>query len=399
MSTDQPSLKFYQTMKKLKLNDQPVWTISDAEKHPMDPTQGLKYHFDPERYNPEAYYRGDKSYWGNMAENPNECLVTLDQLFDEPNTPLQAFALHANIDKQHVILLDLEAEYDKSIKPYLKKLPFIYGEKSRHGGLHFLVPVSDDLLNDPKYQDLFQSSNKKIGTTTDKHTGLELFFHNHYLTFTENQVPIKNNNTEQDLREFLDWMLNKISTAQVDHKNYVNYNGKQDRESFLAQIPYDALNIAQHSLSNVQMRRIKKISEKYNDPNYTGTKNHPLEDTSQSHRDYLIIFEIARELLTAMSKEYAGAAKPMTKNDQQFMEDINAGYQLDTLIWTIAEFAVGDEYGFLKERPKLYRYIASQKQTYLQYIINTAINYLLAGKQGPKYKAAMKQHPKLLQDA
>lgn len=67
------SIEFYKTMKKLKLADRKAWTISDAKKRPIDPTQALKCHFREEDYDPQAYYKlNDKTKWGNLAKNPNE---------------------------------------------------------------------------------------------------------------------------------------------------------------------------------------------------------------------------------------------------------------------------------------------------------------------------------------
>lgn len=387
------SIEFYKTMKKLKLADRKAWTISDAKKRPIDPTQALKCHFREEDYDPQAYYKlNDKTKWGNLAKNPNEVLVTLTDLFKEPNTPLHAFALEANVEKQKLILIDLEKEYDPKIKPYLKLLPYIYGERSRHGGLHFIVPVSDEILRIPKYRQLFQNPNKKVGTTKDDHSGLEIFFHNHYLTFTENQVPIKNQNTQEDLKKFLDWLISKVSITNTNKENYIT-NDPKHKNDIIAQIPYDAMNVGDHALSYSQLDYLDQYCKKINDPNFTGDGKQRLEDTSRSHRDYLIVFAIANAVLTSMSHQYRGVMHPLTKKDFAFMIDQNAGYQPDILVWTVIYLAI-DKYHYLPQRPKLNRIISSQNQTYLQYIANRAVNYLLEHNH-EEYDEVMKNHPSL----
>lgn len=388
------SIAFYKTMKKLNLADRKAWTISDSEKRPIDPTQGLKCHFREEDYDPQAYYKlNDHTKWGNLAKNPEEVLVTLTDLFKEPNTPLHAFALEADIERQKLLLIDLEKEYNPDIKPYLKLLPYIYGERSRHGGLHFIVPVSDEILRIPKYRKLFQDPNKKVGTTKNKHSGLEIFFHNHYLTFTENQVPIKNNNTQEDLKKFLDWLIKKVSIANNNKENYISTDPNHPHSNKL-QIPYDALNMAEHALSYGQIDFLDEYCKKINDPNYIGDEDHPMEDTSRSHRDYLIVFALARAVLTSMSHEYRGVRKPLMKDNFNFMTDKNAGYQPDIIVWMVIQLAIGEPYHYLPDRPKLRRIISSQHQTYLQYIANRAVNYLLEHNHD-EYAEVMKAHPSL----
>lgn len=391
------SLAFYKTMKKLDIADRKAWTISDSEKRPIDPTQALKYHFNEKDYDPEAYYHGDTTKWGNLAKNPEEVLVTLTDLFKEPNTPLHAFALQANVEKQKLILIDLEATYDPKIKPYLKLLPYIYGEKSRHGGLHFIVPVSNEILKTPKYRELFQAPNKKLGTTKDDHSGLELFFHNHYLTFTENQVPVTNHNTQEDLKKFLNWVIKEVTTKTVKKENYVDVKSTKDVHTPW-NVPYDAMNMAEHALSYGQIDYLDEYCDKINDPNYIGDEKHPMQDTSRSHRDYLVVFALASAVLTSMSNEYRGVKNSVTQDTFRFMSDPNAGYQPDMIVWMVIQLAVGEPYHYLPERPKLHRIISSQNQTYLQYIANRAVNYLLE-HNADQYKDVMKAHPsKLRQD-
>ena len=76
------------------------------------------------------------------------------------------------------------------------------------------------------------------------------------------------------------------------------------------------------------------------------------------------------------------------------MTDKNAGYQPDIIVWMVIQLAIGEPYHYLPDRPKLRRIISSQNQTYLQYIANRAVNYLLEHNHD-EYAEVMKAHPSL----
>ena len=152
--------------------------------------------------------------------------------------------------------------------------------------------------------------------------------------------------------------------------------------------------MAEHALSYGQIDFLDEYCKKINDPNYIGDEGHPMEDTSRSHRDYLIVFALARAVLTSMSHEYRGVRKPLMKDSFTFMTDKNAGYQPDIIVWMVIQLAIGEPYHYLPDRPKLRRIISSQNQTYLQYIANRAVNYLLEHNHD-EYAEVMKAHPSL----
>ena len=353
---------FYQTMKQFNLADKPVWTISTVDKLPIDAKRALSLKFDHKKCIPQfANQKKDyaKNYWGNLASDPKTSLVTLTDLVNEPNAPHANYALHADINTQHVVLIDVEKEYDKSYTQYLKNLPIIYGEKSKHGGMHFLVPISDKIINNPKYKDLLEDSNKKIAQLNDqKHTGIELFFHNHYLTFTENQLPIQNHNTEQGLLNLLDKLLD-IVTISTNIKKDVIISNDDYREPSTA-----VIDIAKHAVTPHQDDLIRRYIFKNED------------DPDLSHRDYLSVLYIARTVLKNAS--YGYSLNPFSKIDES-----RCGVNIEkdpydpTMQAKVIIYLARSKYMKHQYRDKWdHQFYKAEQQTYFGRIVNRAIDYI-----------------------
>lgn len=363
---------FYQTMQELHLADKPYWTISTDDKRPIDAQRALSLHFDPKRCNPRlANSKGPvaKHYWGNMAHEPmNESLITLDDIYHEPTAPNRSCALRADIDTEHIILIDIEKEYDKSfIQPYLRQLPIIYGERSRHGGIHLIVPISDDTLQIDKYTDLLNDSNKKIcelknddtkdGKLYQKHTGIEIFFHDHFLTFTQNQVPVANNNTQEGLRRFLDKLLEIVeTTSQLAQTNLFTDDQYEEHNS-------KVLNIARHAITPYQDNKIKKhiyLTE---------------DDSDLSHRDYNNIFMITRCVLDTAKHFYR--EQPFTQADAIYDGvDINHDPYDPKIQALVIVYLARTKYMKHQHRDKWDRYYSNHNQNYMEYIVNRAVDYI-----------------------
>lgn len=353
---------FYDTMKSAQLNHFKAWTISNNRKEPINPQTGLKYHFEPKLYRPDRAYR-QTGFWGDLAHDPDRTLVSLDDLFNEPQTPQHAFALRVDVDSQHVMLVDVEHVYDHKINPYLRQLPIIYGERSKHGGYHFIVPIDPELLS--QYSALFKRTSIKIADTPAEHSGVEFFFHNHYLTFTENQIHFKNPNRPTNLKPLLDHLVDHAPQAHPDSvHNFI--------EGKLPQVPNDALIIARHAMSPYDFDQLYKFAKLYNDPNFTGDEKHTMPDHSQSYRDYRIVFKIASSLLYNMHNHYK--ENPLAiDGDNDWLSNPDQPYNPEILTWAVFEISKR----YLKPRPKLSGHMI-HNQTYQQYLANSAVTYILS---------------------
>lgn len=336
---------FYQLMNQLNLANLPIWTISTLKKQPLNPKPALAAHFNPETFNT----------WFALCSDPQNQLVTLTELYNEPMTPLSLCALRVNIDDQNIMLVDIESVYDETKNQYLKKMPVIYGERSKHGGQHYIVPIPDAVKNDPKYHDLFIKSSVKFGETKEPHSGVEVFFHNHYLTFTQNQIPTKNKNTEQDLRYFLDYLINHVNTHSINAKAYVTNQ---------ATIPTDALVIAKHAITKYGDRNIRRFIAKNNEPD-------------ESRREYRNLYVIASNIIKTERSHYVN--NPFMPGE---LIDPNSAHDPKMLTWALIHLA----YKYLKPRinpnnptdkSNKWNHIASTNQTYIQYSCNKAITYCL----------------------
>lgn len=336
---------FYQLMKKLNLADDPIWTISTLKKQPLNPKPALKANFNPNTF----------QEWFELCSDPENQLVTLTELYNEPMTPLDLCALRVNIDTQKIMLVDIESTYDKKVNHYLKKMPVIYGEQSKHGGQHYIIPIPDNVKNDNKYHDLFIKSQVRFGETKDKHSGVEVFFHNHYLTFTQNQIPTKNKNTEQDLRYFLDYLTNNVNTKMINANAYVTNK---------SEIPTDALVIAKHAITPSGDRDIRKF-----------IKNNDLPNDSQ--REYRNLYVIARNIIKTEQSHYM--AKPFAPNE---LINPKSAHDPKMLTWALLHLA----YKYLEprvdpdnptEKSNKWNQLSSANQTYIQYSCNKAISYCL----------------------
>lgn len=355
-------LDFYQTMKKYHLNEFKAWTISNNRKEPINPQTGLKYHFDPTKYRPDRAYR-QVGYWGDLAHDPDHTLVTLDDLFSEPNIPQHDFSLRVNTKTQHIILVDVEHVYDHDFNQYLRKMPFVYGEKSRHGGFHFIVAVADELYQ--QYQTLFNRTSIKVADTPADHSGVEFFFKNHYLTFTENQINVSSSLHNTDLATVLDYLSNKApKTSSESVAQYVQ--GKQ------LEAPGDALVVARHAMSPYHFDKLYEFADLYNDPDFTGDDKHLLPDHSQSYRDYRIVLQIAVYLMNNMHQKY-GENPLAIDGDNAWLSSPDQPYNPEILAWTVFEISKR----YLKPRPKLTGHMI-HNQTYQQYLANSAVTYLIA---------------------
>ena len=142
--------------------DNARWTVSNAEKIPLD-MYLLKYRH-VERY---AQFHNELS------------LVTLPELHEIIPGPINcAYYLDALVD--NYVVLDVEPKCPDDVKAELLSLPYIYGERSMSGkGYHLVFPL-------PSCIDEFPIAKTK-SALKETHGWYEILL-NHYVTFTLNPI-------------------------------------------------------------------------------------------------------------------------------------------------------------------------------------------------------------------
>lgn len=379
-------MDFYETMKELGLARQPCWTISDNKKRPIDPMTGLKQHFNPAKYQPQLAKPGDANYWGNLCNDPLKGLVSLDELKECPGTPKSGYALRVDTQSQHVLLVDIERDYDHKLNPLIRNLPVVYAEISRHGGMHLIVKVDQDFLDDPIYGPVLLKGSYKLAGTSRDHSGVEVFAFGHYLTFTTNQIEIKHVGDRQGLMRFLDYISKHETTEKVENLDFTGYSVGMPLMLAIARL-------SKNGLSDRDLTQIEQTAKLYNDPAFVGDDNHKLNDKSQSRRDYMIVLTITFKLLYQIANNYR--TSNLTSNDSLFFTDSNhkkPNHDLKFSPVAISKVIQTVSWKYLKKRAKLTQK-RSSTQTYHELVVSEALGYALSkSKVGKQAKSQMRHH-------
>ena len=344
--------KFYKIMQYLNLTEIPMWTISTIDKAPINSKLALKYQFDPNKCNKYLADQGTVGYWGSLATAENS-LVSLTDLYNEPNTPQNNVALKADIHQNKTLFIDVESIYDKSFNPYLKALKAEYAEWSKSRGIHIIIKIPDSILNDEQYKRLFKRTTIKIATTSDPHSGIELFFNNHFMTFTRNMIKttiVDDSQKEQGLRKLLDYAVTQLQEFDVNNESLFDDSD----------IPTDALIIKNHALQPNQLKHLnKKINDEYkNLSDDSATKN------TYSEIEYRCLCSIAKAIVYSMNQNYKYS--PFYPDE---LLDQNSPYDKEILVWVLYLFAQE----FLEPRDKWNERI--HNITKLQYTCQKAFNF------------------------
>lgn len=239
---------FYHAMATTGLADCQRWTVSTRskdpknDKRPINARLGVANHW--------FIDANGRMPWFTWASNDNDPLVTLADLRTAPDGFTNNVAFRADFDHASVLLIDIEADCDPATKAQLKLLPYTYLEWSRHHGVHMLVPVPADLRSKLKYQTLFNRTSLKWGQVADQsHSGVELFFHDHYLTFTGNIIATSNplltdpTTGYNALVQLLDHLSQQSVQTQTATPHYI------ENQQVL---PYPALVLAAYGLTDRQ---------------------------------------------------------------------------------------------------------------------------------------------------
>lgn len=379
-------MDFFEVMEKAGLARRPCWTISDKRKRPLNPQTGLRQHWDPAKYQPQLAKAGDSYYWGDLCSNPERQLVTLEQLMSEPQTPANAWALRVDTQTQNILLVDIERDYDHKLNAMIRELPVIYAERSRHGGMHLIVEVDQDFLDDPVYGPVLLKGSYKLAGTNSNHSGVEVFAFGHYLTFTTNQIEIKREGNRQGLMKFLDYISKHETTAKVESVDFTGYAVGMPLMLAIARL-------SKNGLSDRDLTQIEETARLYNDPAFVGDDNHKLNDKSQSRRDYMIVLTITFKLLYQIANNYR--TSNLTSNDSLFFTDSNhkkPNHDLKFSPVAISKVIQTVSWKYLKKRAKLTQK-RSSTQTYHELVVSEALGYALSkSKVGKQAKSQMRHH-------
>lgn len=378
-------MDFYETMKRLGLARQPCWTISDNLKRPIDPKNALRQHFEPSKYQPALAKPNDNSYWGNLASDPVKGLVSLDELKRDKGTPQTGYALRVDTQSQNILLVDIERNYDHKLNPLIRGLPVVYAEISRHGGMHLIVKVDQDFLDDPIYGPVLLKGSYKLAGTNQSHSGVEVFAFGHYLTFTTNQIEIKRRGDRQGLMRFLDYISKHETTEKVENLDFTGYSVGMPMMLAIARLSKDGL-------SDRDLTQIEQTAKLYNDPTFYGDDKHKLSDKSQSRRDYMIVLSVTFKVLYQLVNDYR--TSNLTLNDELFFTDSNhqkPNHDLKFSPLVISKVIQAVSWRYLKKRAKLTQK-RSSTQTYHELVVSEALGYALSkSKVGKQATAQMKR--------
>lgn len=176
------------------------WTLSDNEKRPINARQFL-----------------DEGLVYNAKFDKGHPLVTLPEL--DANEDLQAvnraYRLHARDNR--VIVIDVEPSAPQTMIEEAKQFPAHLTEMSRNGGVHLLILVPEDMIDDTNrymFDDLSvfkEPVPKPEAGEKERSAYFEVIFNDHYITFTKKLLTekpfadfVNNQNDRANLKSFLD---------------------------------------------------------------------------------------------------------------------------------------------------------------------------------------------------
>ena len=312
-------------------------------------------------------------------------MVSLDELKQDEGTPKSGYALRVDTQTQNILLIDIERDYDHKLNPLIRGLPIVYAERSKHGGMHLIVKVDQDFLDDPIYQPILLKGSYKIAGTNDHHSGIEVFTTSHYLTFTTNQIEIKRGGNRKGLMKFLDYISKHETTEKVENLDFTGYSVGIPMMLAIARL-------SKNGLSDRDLTQIEQTSKLYNDPNFYGDDKHKLNDKSQSRRDYMIVLSITFKVLYQLANNYR--TSNLSQNDELFFTDSNHQKPNDDLKFSpivISKVIQTVSWKYLKKRAKLTQK-RSSTQTYHELVVSEALGYALTkSKVGKQAKSQMRR--------
>ncbi|PAE87769.1 hypothetical protein [Shouchella clausii] len=229
------------------LADDPYWTVSDDNKRPV---------------NARLLLDTGKVY--NVKFDREWPLVTLLDLDADPNLQAVNRAYRLRARENRVIAIDIEPNAPEHMKQEALEFPAHFTELSKNGGIHLLIRVPDDLINqENQYMfdelSVFKEPVPKPEDPTEKPRGayFEVLFNDHFVTFTKRMLIDKpcvdyNQNPEakNKLAHFLEGIVQMDKQRKKDRelakqyrigimKSIINEEKEKAIESFISIKPFE----------------------------------------------------------------------------------------------------------------------------------------------------------------
>lgn len=168
-------LTFRQNPLVAHLANDPHWTVSDDEKRPV---------------NARILLETDTVINAKPEEDP---LVTLNQLDANSNLDAVNRAYRLRARENRIIMIDVEPAASDSMKEHVLNFPGHYTELSKNGGVHVMIRVPDDCINDDNrymFDDL-SVFKEPVPKGVERGAHYEVLFNDHYVTFTKKMLTQK----------------------------------------------------------------------------------------------------------------------------------------------------------------------------------------------------------------
>ena len=218
------------------------WTVSTKDKRPVNAKRLLR----------DNEVRNINFDYGNP-------LVSLDDLDANPDLQAVNRTYRLKARENSIIAIDVEPEAPESMKKEVLSFPSHYTELSMNGGVHLLIKVPRDLINDDNRYMFEELSVCKefIPKGVKRQAYFEVMFNDHFMTFTKKMDVNKRiadfENNQED-RDKLISFLNNLVELDKDRKkerelakqyqvemldNLIDEDKKEDIEKFINLKPFD----------------------------------------------------------------------------------------------------------------------------------------------------------------
>lgn len=157
------------------LASDPHWTVSDDEKRPV---------------NARILLESGAVVNAKPEEDP---MVTLDKLDADENLNAVNRAYRLRARENRVMMIDVEPDAPESMKQHVLGFPGHYTELSKNGGVHVMVLVPEDCINDDNrymFDDL-SVFKEPVPKGVERGAHYEVLFNDHYVTFTKKMLTEK----------------------------------------------------------------------------------------------------------------------------------------------------------------------------------------------------------------
>lgn len=180
-----------------------VWAMSNSEKEPLDLFKVL---YTQDTTLSSAYNHNSKLY-------PYSSIEILYNKY--PNLPTRP-AIRATSDTNYAFI-DIEKTSDFANNPYLR-LPFVYLERSMHGGFHGIVPFKQPHL-------------KHIVVIKDTTYDTEVILNRHFITLTNDVCDLPSDPISESQSN--DFLLNRIHQFTKQKAKVINGRQLIDNETII----------------------------------------------------------------------------------------------------------------------------------------------------------------------